>query len=94
MFNKNPIEVLNNTQTEEQNTAFSKNNKTKFDRVSNYLSSSGIKDSFPFEGKTDFNSDKITSSNKETLINAGKNEKKKYKTNAAHVFDGKHGYYL
>ena len=71
-----------------------KNIKNKTDRVSDYLGSSGIKSAFNFTG-SDVKNDKITNCNKDTLVNSVINkEPMKYKTNAAHVFDGKHGYYL
>jgi len=77
------------------NNDFANKNKVKNQRVSNYMNSTGIKDSLSYEGK-DFNADKITNFNKETLIkNVNENgPNMKYKTNAAHVFDGKKGYYL
>lgn len=93
LFQKNPIEYLDKEKREEMNKEFEKVNKTKNQRVSNYLGSSAIKEAFNFEGKTAIN-DKITNSNKERLINTVANNKQMiFKTNGSHVFDGKQGYY-
>ncbi len=93
LFQKNPIEYLDNEKRQEMNKEFEKVNKVKNQRVSDYLGSSAIKETFNFEGKNTIN-DKITNSNKERIINTIANNKPmKYKTNASHVFEGKQGYY-
>jgi len=68
LFQKNPIEYLDKDKREEMNKEFEKLNKVKNQRVSNYLGSSGIKETFNFGGKNTIN-DKITNSNKERIIN-------------------------
>jgi hypothetical protein len=93
LFNRNPIEYLDNSKRTEYNKEMMNSVKLKTERVSNYLGSNGIKESFNYKGK-ELLSDKITNTNKDTLIKTiNQNEKKNYKTNASHIFEGNHGYY-
>lgn len=93
LYGRNPIEYLDKNKREEYNKGILESKKVKTDRVVNYLGSDGIKSTLN-QGVKESNYDKITNFNKETLMRTlSSNDPKKFKTNAPHIFEGKHGYY-
>lgn len=85
-YKRNPIEILSNQQTKNFNSMEKEKSNARFNRVSNYLSSSQFKDSVMYHQTDNTVPDKITNVNITKIKTAhSMEEPKKYVNSFKHV---------